>query len=156
MSVGCEYLDQLKETCRLVAEATGCSDYQLVFQSRSGPPTQKWLGPDIREHLRTLKTEGVRTVVVMPVGFISDHMEVLYDLDVEARRVADEIGLGFVRAATVGTHPRFVQGIRSLILERLDPSVPRLALGTMGVSHDECAPGCCPSGVRRPQVDQRA
>jgi ferrochelatase len=156
MSNGSAYLNQLNETCRLVGEATGYPNWQLVFQSRSGPPTQPWLGPDICEHLRSLKTEGVRNVVVMPVGFVSDHMEVLYDLDVEARRVAEEIGLGIFRGATVGTHPSFIQAIRSLILERFDPNIPRLAQGSMGPSHDECAPGCCPSGAPWAGASERA
>ena len=122
----------------------------LVFQSRSGPPTQAWLGPDICEHLRALKGEGVADVVVAPVGFISDHMEVLYDLDTEARQVSGEVGINMIRAATVGTHPQFVRMIRELIIERLDPAAPRKALGTFGPSHDVCPVDCCLSGMTRP------
>jgi ferrochelatase len=150
MAAGCDYERQLLETCRLVAEGAGAATWRLVFQSRSGPPTQPWLEPDICEHLRVLKDEGVDDVVVAPVGFISDHMEVLYDLDTEARQVSDEIGLSMVRAATVGAHPVFVRMIRELILERLDPAAPRRALGTFPASHDVCPVDCCLSGMQRP------
>jgi ferrochelatase len=150
MAAGCDYERQLLETCRLVAEGAGAAHWRLVFQSRSGPPTQAWLEPDICDHLRALKGEGVADVVVAPVGFTSDHMEVLYDLDTEARQVSEEIGLNMIRAATVGTHPDFVRMIRELILERLDPAVPRRALGAFGPSHDVCPVDCCLSGMTRP------
>ena len=150
MAAGCEYERQLLETCRLVAEGAGRASWRLVFQSRSGPPTQPWLEPDICDHLRALKDEGVADVVVAPVGFISDHMEVLYDLDTEARQVSEETGLNMIRAATVGTHPEFVRMIRELILERLDPTVPRRSLGTFGPSPDVCPVDCCLSGMTRP------
>jgi ferrochelatase len=149
MAAGCDYERQLLETCRLVAEGAGHTKWRLVFQSRSGPLTQPWLGPDIREHLRGLKEAGARDVVVAPVGFISDHMEVLYDLDTEARRVAEEIGINMIRAATVGAHPQFVQMIRELILERLEDA-PRRALGHLPPSHDTCAADCCLPGSARP------
>src|SRR5918998_902230 len=109
MAAGCDYERQLLETSRLVAEGAGAENWRLVFQSRSGPPTQPWLEPDICDHLRALKSEGARDVVVAPVGFVSDHMEVLYDLDTEARQLSEEIGVNMVRAATVGTHPEFVR-----------------------------------------------
>jgi ferrochelatase len=150
MAAGCEYERQLLETCRLVAEGAGRADWRLVFQSRSGPPTQSWLGPDICDHLRELKSEGVADVVVAPVGFISDHMEVLYDLDTEARQLSEELGLNMIRAATVGAHPDFVKMIRELILERLDASAPRRALGQLPPSHDVCPVDCCLSGMTRP------
>jgi ferrochelatase len=150
MAAGCEYERQLLETCRLVAEGAGREGWRLVFQSRSGPPTQSWLGPDIRDHLRELKQSGVGDVVVAPVGFISDHMEVLYDLDTEARRLSEEIGLNMIRAATVGTHPDFIKMIRELIIERLDTSAPRRALGPLSTSHDVCPADCCLSGGVRP------
>ncbi|PYS99498.1 MAG: ferrochelatase, partial [Acidobacteria bacterium] len=108
MAAGCDYERQLLETCRLVAEGAEHVRWRLVFQSRSGPPTQSWLEPDICEHLRELKASGTEDVVVSPVGFISDHMEVIYDLDTEARKLADELGLNMIRAATVGTHPKFI------------------------------------------------
>ncbi len=140
-----DYEKQLRETARLVAEATGLSNWELVFQSRSGPPTQPWLGPDILDHLRLLDSQGVRNVLVAPLGFVSDHMEVLYDLDSEAADLAREIGLKLVRAGTVGTHPAFVRAIRQLIEERVLPNEPRLAIGAYGPNHDVCPAGCCPA-----------
>jgi ferrochelatase len=150
MAAGCDYQQQLLETCRLVAYAAGHANWRLVFQSRSGPPTQPWLEPDICDHLRELKDGGARDVVVAPVGFISDHMEVLYDLDTEARQLAAELGLNFIRAATVGTHPEFVGMIRELILERLDDAAPRRALGHFPPRPDSCATDCCLPGASRP------
>ncbi len=150
MAAGCDYERQLLETCRLVAEGAGAANWRLVFQSRSGPPAQPWLEPDILDHLHALKEEGVRDLVVAPVGFISDHMEVLYDLDTEARFLAEAIGVNMIRAATVGTHPDFVRMIRELILERLDPTAPRRTLGAFGPSHDVCPADCCLSGMTRP------
>src|SRR5690606_27148496 len=116
-----KYVEQLTEACRLVSAAAGRTDYALVWQSRSGPPTQPWLEPDICDHLRARREQGVGDIVVSPIGFISDHMEVLFDLDTEAKQVASEIGLNLVRAGTVGTHPDFVGMIRELILERTNP-----------------------------------
>jgi protoporphyrin/coproporphyrin ferrochelatase len=150
MAAGCDYERQLLETCRLVAEGAGHTSWRLVFQSRSGPPTQAWLEPDICDHLRELKGEGVRDVVVAPVGFISDHMEVLYDLDTEAQQLAAELGLNLKRAATVGTHPEFVSMIRELILERIDGATPRRALGDFPPRNDFCATDCCLQGQTRP------
>jgi protoporphyrin/coproporphyrin ferrochelatase len=152
MAAGCDYERQLLETCRLVAEGAGAANWSLVFQSRSGPPVQPWLEPDICDHLRKLKEGGTTDVVVAPVGFISDHMEVLYDLDTEARQLSAELGINMLRAATVGTHPEFVRMIRELIIERLDPSAPRRALGTFAPSHDVCPFDCCLSGMSRPAV----
>ena len=150
MAAGCDYERQLLETCRLVADAAGAGRWRLVFQSRSGPPTQPWLEPDICDHLRGLKGAGASDVVVAPVGFISDHMEVLYDLDTEARQLAGQLGLNLVRAATVGTHPEFVRMIRELVVERLDPAAPRRSLGTFAPSHDVCPADCCLLGATRP------
>jgi len=147
MAENCDYVQQLKETGRLVVDAVGIQDWQLVYQSRSGSPTQPWLGPDICDHLRSLKSQGVSDVVVAPIGFVSDHMEVIYDLDVEAQKVAEEIEMNLVRAATVGTHPSFVRMIRELILERTDRIEPR-ALGTQGPSHDVCPTDCCSAVAR--------
>ena len=143
MAEASDYVVQLAETARLVAEGARHELYQLVFQSRSGPPKQPWLEPDVCDHLRALKADGARDVVLAPIGFISDHMEVLYDLDTEARQVAEEIGLNLIRAATVGTHTDFVRMIRELLVERLDPSTPRRALGARGPARDVCAPDCC-------------
>lgn len=144
------YEKQLKETARLVADAAGFSRWDLVYQSRSGPPTQPWLEPDILDHLRRLQSEGVRNVVAAPLGFISDHLEVLYDLDTEAMALAGELGINFVRAETAGTHPAFVSAIRQLIEERLTPGTPRLAVGDYGPNHDVCPINCCPAPARPP------
>ena len=115
MEESAEYVAQVTETARLVARQAGLANWCLVYQSRSGPPTQPWLEPDIGEHLQALAHNGVAKVVVAPIGFISDHMEVIYDLDVQAREMAEGLGLTFVRAATVGTAPAFVRMIRQLI-----------------------------------------
>jgi ferrochelatase len=149
MACAAPYQEQLRETCRLVAEGVGRTDWQLVFQSRSGPPTQPWLAPDVLDHLRGLAANHVRDVVVSPVGFVSDHMEVLYDLDTEAVAVARELGLSLQRAATAATHPSFVPMIRELILERTE-GAPRRALGRLGAAADACAPDCCPPPPRPP------
>jgi ferrochelatase len=145
------YVQQIEEACRLVADRVNRPSYRLVYQSRSGAPGQPWLGPDILEYLRELASAGVtRDVVLAPVGFISDHMEVVYDLDTEARQLCDELGLHMIRTATVGSHPRFAAMVRELVLER-SADAPRRALGEMGPSHDFCAADCCPAPkARRP------
>jgi ferrochelatase len=150
MASNCAYQDQLTETCRLIAEGLGHSQWKLVFQSRSGSPAQPWLEPDICDHLKHLKANGVTDVVIAPVGFISDHMEVLYDLDTEARQLCEEIELNMIRAATVGTHPLFIEMIRELILERMSDAPVRRALGTRGANHDVCPMDCCLMGAMRP------
>jgi len=142
MANNCDYEKQLRETGRLVADALNISNWHLAFQSRSGPPTQPWLEPDICEKLRELKAEGVTNVVVAPIGFVSDHMEVIYDLDIEAKQTAHELGLNMTRAATASTHPLFVKMIRELILERTELA-PRRFLGTAGPRHDGCPVDCC-------------
>jgi ferrochelatase len=148
MAENCRYVQQLNECCRLISEALGAK-WELVYQSRSGPPQQAWLEPDIVDFLRQLKADSTTTdVVIVPVGFISDHMEVLFDLDTEARQEAQRLGLNMVRAATAGIHPRFVRMIRELIEERMsvDPDRPRPALGHLGPSHDVCPIDCCLPG----------
>lgn len=146
MAQNCRYESQLQEGCRLVAEGVGIANWKLVYQSRSGPPTQPWLEPDISDHLRDLAGQEVKQVVIVPIGFISDHMEVLYDLDCEAKEIADELGINMVRAKTAGVHPRFVQMIRELIVERTTGCTDRPALGLLGPSHDICPEDCCLSG----------
>jgi len=157
MAANCKYESQFHEASRLVAEAIGHANWRLVYQSRSGPPTQPWLGPDIGDALEEIAS-GVRGresgvgnqqthVVVIPIGFISDHMEVLYDLDDEARRKAERLGMNLVRAGTVGRHPRFVQMIRELVEERLSESQLKPAMGNLSPSHDVCQPDCCQSGA---------
>jgi len=142
-----DYQKQLNESCRLVSESLGLADWQLVYQSRSGPPGQPWLEPDIGDVLRGL--EPGNHVVIAPIGFVSDHMEVLYDLDTEARAIAEERGLHMVRAATVGVHPKFLSMIRELILEKFGQCEPR-AVGKYGPNQDICRADCCPAPARRP------
>jgi ferrochelatase len=152
MASSCGYKRQLTETCRLVAESLGigADSWKLVYQSRSGRPTDPWLEPDILDHLADLKAQGVETVVVHPVGFLSDHLEVLYDLDEEARQVSDRLGLTMERAATVGTHPAFIAMLAGLIRERLEETAERPAVGKFGPSHDVCPVDCCPPPARNP------
>jgi ferrochelatase len=144
------YSQQLRESARLVAEAAAPDlDWDLVWQSRSGPPQVPWLEPDVNDHLEDLAARGVTDVVISPVGFVSDHLEVIWDLDNEARDTAARLGLGFARAATPGTDPRFVAMIRELAAERMEPACPRRVLGEMPASHDHCPVGCCPAPRRR-------
>jgi protoporphyrin/coproporphyrin ferrochelatase len=160
---GGAYVDQHREVARLVAE--GASQvvgrelgWDLVFQSRSGPPSQPWLEPDIGDHLRAERQRGTSAVVMVPIGFVSDHIEVVWDLDTEAVAVAAEIGLPVARAATVGTDPRFVAMVRELVCERLEqrPAAERRALGVYGPSWDACPVGCCPNPrEHRPAVAQQ-
>jgi ferrochelatase len=147
MAEGSPYLEQLRDAAGLVAARCGIDDWELVFQSRSGPPSQPWLGPDVGDRLRALPDPS-RPVVVCPIGFVSDHMEVVYDLDTEAAELASAEGIDLRRAPTVGTSPGFVRMIRELIEERLDPSRPRLALGTLGPWGDSCPAGHCPAPGR--------
>jgi len=150
MAANCEYQAQLLETSGLVAQGIGHERWRLVFQSRSGSPAQPWLEPDIRDYLVELRKAGTQDVVIVPVGFISDHMEVIYDLDTEARTLCDKIGLNMIRASTVGVHPKFISMIRELILERTNPSHPRLFLGTAGPGHDLCPTDCCLMSAVKP------
>jgi ferrochelatase len=137
------YEAQLAEAARLVAEQVEVADHAVVYQSRSGSPKVPWLEPDVCDHIRALAGRGVSDLVLSPIGFVSDHMEILFDLDVEAREAAEESGVELIRAQTAGIHPAFVSMIRELIQERLDPSVPRRAHGRYGPGHDICQPGCC-------------
>jgi protoporphyrin/coproporphyrin ferrochelatase len=146
-----DYEKQLRETGRLVAEQLGRkpNEWKLVYQSRSGPPSQPWLEPDILDSLRELKAQGGSSdAVIAPIGFVSDHMEIIFDLDTQARELCEELGLQMVRAETVGTHPRFISMIRELILERTNEGQTRRALGSMGPRSDECAADCCPRPSR--------
>ncbi len=134
-----KYVEQLQETARLVAAGAGVSEYRLVYQSRSGPPQQPWLEPDILKALDEVCAAGATDVVVAPIGFISDHMEVIYDLDYAVARHCEAIGLRMVRAATAGTHPRFITMIRELIEERI----------ANGDAADPCLQHCCPAPGRQ-------
>jgi ferrochelatase len=137
------YESQLRESSRLIAESVGLSDWELVYQSRSGPPSQPWLEPDICDRIEGLPGEGYRAVTVIPVGFVSDHMEVLFDLDTEAVEKARELGLEIARVPTVGTHHKFISMIVELISERLGLRAERRALGSFGPSYDVCPANCC-------------
>lgn len=152
MAAGCDYERQLRETARLVAAACGIGPerWQLVYQSRSGRPEDPWLEPDIVDHLHELAAGGVKSVAVAPIGFLSDHMEVLYDLDHEAAHAADSLGLSYVRAGTAGVHPRFITMLRKLVQERMFDAAPREAIGACGPNWDVCPVNCCPPPVRPP------
>jgi ferrochelatase len=149
MAVGCDYEAQLEEAARLITERLAVAlPHRVVYQSRSGPPHHRWLGPDIGGHLGALAADGATAVVVAPIGFVADHMEVIYDLDVVAAAAARDAGLPMQRAATVGTDGRFVAMIRELVLEL--PShggTPPRALGVLGPRRFPCADGCCPPGA---------
>jgi len=158
------YPRQLAETARLVAEGVGAAGaagqdegWDLVYQSGSGPPSVPWLGPDVVEHLEHLAEGGVHDVVVVPSGFVSDHLEVAFDLDVEAREAAQQLGIRLTRASTVGTHPAFVQMVHELVDERehVEHAGPRFdgvrpVAGGTAPSHDVCPLDCCPGRVRKP------
>jgi ferrochelatase len=149
-----DYVKQLSENLRLLGEATGLVGGDLVYQSRSGPPTQPWLEPDILDHLRHLHSQGVKNVLVAPIGFISDHLEVMFDLDTEAQELASELGMNMVRVPTAGTHPAFIRMLRQLIAERISNAEPKLAIGLFPPNHDVCPVNCCPPPQRpgRPPV----
>ncbi len=152
-----DYGKQLEEVRRLASHAIGINDDALVYQSRSGAPGQPWLEPDILDYLRVVKEKNLASaVVIAPISFISDHMEVLYDLDVEARQLCESLALPMARAKTVGVHPKFIAMIRELILERT-AGAERRALGSFGPRQDVCPEDCCPAPQRpmRPQVAQR-
>lgn len=152
MAATSDYESQLREAAGLVSSRLRRPRrrWDLVFQSRSGPGHVPWLEPDVGDHLRHLRADGVEAVVLVPIGFTSDHMEVLYDLDTQAAGVADQLGLRLERASTVGTAGPFVAMIRQLVLERVDPARPRLALGAHGPWPDQCPPGHCAVPPRRP------
>jgi len=144
MADNSRYEEQLREASRLVCEAAGHGNWELVFQSRSGPPQQPWLEPDVCDRIDQLAQSGeITPIIVQPIGFISDHMEVLYDLDHEAAATCQSHHIPFVRAATVGTHPDFVSMIVDLIVERLSVGTERPSVGTYGPSHDLCPANCC-------------
>jgi ferrochelatase len=147
MANGCDYVAQLRESCRLVAESLSHNDWELVFQSNNASyGGEKWLEPDVFDAIRRRHTEGFTRLLVMPIGFLCDHMEVVLDLDIDAAELARELGVQLTRAKTVGVHPKFVSMIGELIDERLDPTAQQRVLGDRGVMPDRCRPGCCPSG----------
>jgi ferrochelatase len=135
---------------REVAARTGRRhEYDLVYCSRSGPPQVPWLGPDVNDHVAAIAADGVPGAVLAPIGFVSDHMEVVFDLDTEALDTAARCGLPTSRAATAGTHPAFVAAVRDLLVERaaVERGLPvgRASVGPPGPSHDVCPAGCCPN-----------
>jgi ferrochelatase len=151
---GGAYVAQHLSVADLVADAVATRTgtlrpWDLVYCSRSGPPQTAWLEPDINDHLGSLAERGVETVVVVPIGFVSDHMEVVYDLDTEAAATAARLGMTFERARTAGTHPAFVTAVRDLLVERasVERGTPlvRRALGELGPAWNLCAPHCCPN-----------
>jgi len=125
------YVGDLKRASAAVASAVGRDSWNLVYQSRSGPPAQPWLEPDISDYLREIRSD----VIIVPIGFLSDHMEVLYDLDTEARAVCEELGVKMIRAGTAGTHPKMIEMIAEMVEQE----------------HATCAAGCCPA-PQRPAV----
>jgi protoporphyrin/coproporphyrin ferrochelatase len=149
MATSSDYEQQLRETCRLVSEQLEFKpdQWDLVYQSRSGRPTDPWLEPDILDHLQDIQKRGCQNMIVQPIGFLSDHLEVLFDLDHEAQDTATSLGMTMTRAATVGTHPRFIKMIGKLILERLQ-GTEREATGCFGPNHDSCPAECCPAPIR--------
>ena len=154
MAEQCDYEAQLRAVAQLVTErAAPGLPWSLVWQSRSGPPTVPWLEPDIGDALAAEAAAGRSAVVVAPIGFISDHMEVVFDLDVQAAARAEALGLRFVRAATVGIAPEFVSMIRQLVAEHTDASVVRPALSALGL-RSYCGEGCC--GLERPPAEREA
>lgn len=136
MAQSSPYVDELNRACAAVASAVQRTDWKLVYQSRSGPPSQPWLEPDICDYLREIRSDAV----IAPIGFLSDHMEVLYDLDTEARAVCEELGVKMARAGTVETHPAMIRMIAELIEQ--EPGV--------------CPAGCCAAPAGRPVTARSA
>ncbi|MCB9666783.1 MAG: ferrochelatase [Myxococcales bacterium] len=139
----CDYVMQLGEVARLVAGELGPTRFSLAFQSRSGSPQIPWLEPDINDALAKAQTAGETHVLMIPIGFVSDHMEVVYDLDRGSLPLARRNGLEVERAQTVGDHPAMVQMIEELIREHTHGLTPR-AVGRFGARGAPCAPDCCP------------
>ncbi len=144
------YVAQHNETAKATMELAGKEStsplptWSLVYQSRSGAPHVPWLGPDIADALKASAISGIKAVIVVPIGFVSDHVEVIWDLDNEAKAVADENNLRFLRVATPGKSREFVTGLVDLIEERLG-NAPRKALSPLGPWADFCSVGCCPN-----------
>ncbi|MEM9713440.1 MAG: ferrochelatase [Actinomycetota bacterium] len=144
-----DYVEQLADTAGLVAASVGVDDWDLVWQSRSGPPSVPWLEPDVGDHLHSLADGGTTDVVLVPIGFVADHQEVRFDLDTQAAEIAAGTGITLERVSTPGLDERYVAMIRELVLERLRDE-PRRALGVLGPRQDVCGVGCCPAPRRRP------
>jgi len=142
MAAAGPYQQQLAEACALVATAAGRDHWRLAFQSRSGPPRQPWLEPSLDTVLTAARAGGADAVTIVPIGFLADHMEVVFDLDVEARQRCAALGLRMTRIKTASDHARFPGLVRELILERT-ASTPRRALGPSPAWPDLCPAGCC-------------
>lgn len=152
-----QHLSLATEIVERVRQETGRRhEHRLVFCSRSGAPHVPWLEPDVNDHLEELHAAGRTGVVLVPIGFVSDHMEVVYDLDTEALATAEKLGLAAARAATAGVDPRFVTAVRDLLLERAaverGEEVVRAVEGDWGACWDRCPVGCCPN----PRADRPA
>lgn len=156
MATTSDYQKQLNETCRLIAERLHlpADSWRLVYQSRSGRPEDPWLEPDILDFVKELHQNGQKSLVISPVGFLSDHMEVLYDLDDAAMHLCNEVGMTMVRARTPGSHPLFIRMIRKLIQERMGCG-PRECVGLFPANHDVCPVDCCPAPARPPAGARR-
>lgn len=151
MAENSDYEMQLREASRLVAQACGTKSWDLVFQSRSGPPSQPWLEPDVLDAIKRMDEQSkISSLVILPIGFVSDHMEVMFDLDEEAGELCEQRGIKMARAASAGTHPEFVKMIRGLVQERLGLLPEKPALGELGPWHDVCPMDCCTYTPRRP------
>ena len=146
MALRSDYEAQLHEACGLVAQQVGDDHWRLAFQSNNARTGDPWLAPTVEEALASMTASGRPAVVVAPIGFVCDHMEVVMDLDVEARACAEGLGLGYFRARTVGTHPAYVDMVRQLVVERMSANPERPCLGGRGPNPDYCAPDCCLSG----------
>jgi len=143
---GGAYAAQHRAVAEVVVREAGVDiPWQLVYQSRSGPPSQPWLEPDVNDVVAGFAQEGVEAVIIVPLGFVSDHMEVLWDLDTEAAEAAEAHGMAVIRTPTPGTHPAYVRGLVDLVLERVNgtPTEERSALTPFGPWYDVCRPGCC-------------
>jgi ferrochelatase len=157
MAENCDYEKQLTEACRLVADQAGVSHWSLVYQSRSGPPQQPWLEPDICDAIEAMDdAEKLDKLVIVPIGFVSDHMEVMYDLDDEAATLCKERGIEMRRAETAGTRESFISMIRKLVEERLGRRDSKDAMGPLGPWHDVCPQDCCKYTPRRPPTTRPA
>ncbi|WP_066903653.1 ferrochelatase [Millisia brevis] len=152
------YSNQVREASRLAAAAAGFAEFDVVWQSRSGPPQIPWLEPDIGDHLAILAAGGVTSVVVCPIGFVSDHLEVIWDLDTEAAQDAERFGMSFARAGTVGTDPRFADLVADLVTERVTAAAPS-RLGEQWLCGADggvlaCSRDCCPTARRGSSPDR--
>jgi ferrochelatase len=145
-----DYVKQLSEACRLVAERLElpAEQWSLVYQSRSGRPQDPWLEPDILDHIQDLQSKGTTKLVISPIGFLSDHMEVMFDLDEEAAQECSKLEISMRRASCPGHSPQFVTMIRKLIEERIS-GAEKECIGFFGPNHDRCPEDCCPAPVRR-------